>query len=62
MKIRIVEVSDKANIILPLPTNLLKELQWKDGDELELDIPCWRGYVPNHITISRKQDADTKDL
>lgn len=44
MKVKLVEVGDGlGTVLLPLPTALLNELGWSEGDEIVLDIPVTGG-------------------
>ncbi len=40
MKVKLIEVGDGlGTIMLPLPSRLLKQVGWKEGDEILMDIP-----------------------
>lgn len=51
MKIRLVEVGDGAEVVLPLPTNMLKCLGWADGDVVTIDLVGYDSHTADHVII-----------
>lgn len=59
MKARIVEVGTgwDGEIILPIPTGFLKELNWKHGEEIRLELVTDRKGKCTHIVLELGNDV-----
>lgn len=54
MKVKLVEVGDGlGTALLPIPTSILDQLRWNEGDEVRLELVTDRNGVCTHIVVEK---------